>query len=302
MADCAFVTIRHYIPAQAVRAFMTMQSGLNWAAIRLSNGHRGDEQEDAMDEKLSPKAVLIDLAGVLHTGDDPLPGAVLALARLRASGIPLRFLTNTTRTPSNVLFAKLQRMGFTLAVREIQTAALAARTLVRRRGLKPLWLVHPDIAAEMGDSAPDPDVVVLGDMGPHFTYPLLNHAFRLLMQGVPLMAMARNRYFMEPDGLSLDMGAFVAGLEYSAGVSAEITGKPAPAFFAAALAELGVAAADAVLIGDDLADDIGGAQAAGIPGILVRTGKFRPGDDQNPDIRPAAVFDDFNATVEAIIR
>lgn len=255
-----------------------------------------------MGAKLSPKAVLIDLAGVLHTGDEALPGAVLALARLRASGIPLRFLTNTTRTPSNVLFAKLQRMGFTLASREIQTAALAARTLVRRRGLKPLWLVHPDIAAEMGDSVPDPDVVVLGDMGPHFTYPLLNHAFRLLMQGVPLMAMARNRYFMEPDGLSLDMGAFVTGLEYSAGVTAEITGKPSPAFFAAALAELGVSAADAVLIGDDLVDDIGGAQAAGIPGILVRTGKFRPGDDQNPDIRPAAVFNDFNATVEAIIR
>ena len=105
-------------------------------------------------------------------------------------------------------------------------------------------------------------------MGPHFTYPILNHAFRLLMEGVPLMAMARNRYFMEPDGLSLDMGAFVTGLEYSAGVTAEITGKPAPAFFAAALAELGVAAADTVLIGDDLSDDIGGAQAAGIPGIL----------------------------------
>ena len=50
----------------------------------------------------------------------------------------------------------------------------------------------------------------------------------LLMQGLPLMAMARNRYFMEPDGLSLDMGAFVAGLEYSAGIKAEITGKPAP--------------------------------------------------------------------------
>ena len=138
-------------------------------------------------------------------------------------------------------------------------------------------------------------------MGPHFTYPLLNNAFRLLMAGVPLLAMARNRYFMEPDGLSLDMGAFVSGLEYSAGVSAEITGKPAPAFFAAALAELGVAAADAVLIGDDLSDDIGGAQAAGIPGILVRTGKFRPGDDAHPEIRPAAVFDDFNATVDAIL-
>lgn len=255
-----------------------------------------------MAANFSPKAVLIDLAGVLHTGDEALPGAVLALARLRASGLALRFLTNTTRTPSNVLFAKLQRMGFTLAAGEIQTAALAARTLVRRRRLKPLWLVHPDIAAEMGDSAVDPDVVVLGDMGEHFTYPLLNRAFRLLMDGLPLMAMARNRYFMEADGLSLDMGAFVAGLEYSAGVSAEVTGKPAAPFFEAALAELGVAAADAVLIGDDLADDIGGAQAAGIPGILVRTGKFRPGDDAHPEIRPAAVVDNFTAAVNAIIR
>lgn len=255
-----------------------------------------------MAANFSPKAVLIDLAGVLHTGDEALPGAVLALARLRASGLALRFLTNTTRTPSNVLFAKLQRMGFTLAAGEIQTAALAARTLVRRRRLKPLWLVHPDIAAEMGDSAVDPDVVVLGDMGEHFTYPVLNRAFRLLMDGLPLMAMARNRYFMEADGLSLDMGAFVAGLEYSAGVSAEVTGKPAAPFFEAALAELGVAAADAVLIGDDLADDIGGAQAAGIPGILVRTGKFRPGDDAHPEIRPAAVVDNFTAAVNAIIR
>lgn len=255
-----------------------------------------------MAANFSPKAVLIDLAGVLHTGDEALPGAVLALARLRASGLALRFLTNTTRTPSNILFAKLQRMGFTLAAGEIQTAALAARTLVRRRRLKPLWLVHPDIAAEMGDSAVDPDVVVLGDMGEHFTYPVLNRAFRLLMDGLPLMAMARNRYFMEADGLSLDMGAFVAGLEYSAGISAEVTGKPAAPFFEAALAELGVAAADAVLIGDDLADDIGGAQAAGIPGILVRTGKFRPGDDAHPEIRPAAVVDDFTAAVNAIIR
>jgi len=250
---------------------------------------------------ISPKAVLIDLAGVLHTGDDALPGAVRALERLRTLGLPLRFLTNTTRTPSSVLLSKLQRMGFTLTASELQTAALAARTLVRSRELRPLWLVHPDIAGEMGESDPDPDIVVLGDMGAHFTYPILNQAFRLLMQGLPLMAMARNRYFMEPDGLSLDMGAFVAGLEYSAGIKAEITGKPAPAFFRAALSELGIRPGEAVLIGDDLADDIGGAQAAGIPGILVRTGKFRAGDDAHPEIRPTAVYDDFAAAVDGLI-
>lgn len=248
-----------------------------------------------------PQAVLIDLAGVLHTGDMPLPGAVAALARLRRSGLPLRFLTNTTRSPSASVIAKLQRMGFELHPGEVQTAVLATRKLVAMRGLKPHYLVHPDIAGEIGPSSREPDCVVLGDAGTYFSYEALNVVFRMLMHGLPLLAMARNRYFMEEDGLSLDMGAYVAGLEYSSGRPAEIVGKPAPSFFETALAELGVAAADAVLIGDDLADDIGGAQSAGIAGILVRTGKFRPEDEQHTLIQPQQVVDDFAAAVAALL-
>jgi HAD superfamily hydrolase (TIGR01458 family) len=245
----------------------------------------------------SPKAILIDLAGVLHVGDQAIPGAVDALAQLRAAGLPLRFLTNTTRSPRQAIVDLLQGLGFDVVAEEIHTAALATRQLVRQRGLRPHWLVHPDIASEMGPSHPDPDVVVLGDAGPHFSFEALNHAFRLLMQGLPLMAMARNRYFKEPDGLSLDLGAFVATLEYAAGVTAEVVGKPAAPFFLGPLAELGVAPGEAVLIGDDLRDDIGGAQAVGIPGLLVRTGKFRPGDEAGP----ARVVDDFAAAVAELL-
>ena len=248
----------------------------------------------------APQAVLIDLAGVLHTGNRALPGAVEALARLRRSGLPLRFLTNTTRSPSAAVTAQLRRLGFELDPGELQTAVLATRKLVELRGLKPHFLVHPDIAGEIGASSAEPDCVVLGDAGVHFSYDALNAAFRLLMQGLPLLAMARNRYFMEEDGLSLDMGAYVAALEYSSGQQAGIVGKPARPFFETALAALGVAAADAVLIGDDLADDIGGGQAAGIPGILVRTGKFRPDDEHHATIRPDLVVDDFAAAVVAL--
>lgn len=249
----------------------------------------------------SPKAVLIDLAGVLHVGDQAIPGAVDALARLRATGLPLRFLTNTTRSPRHAIVDLLQGLGFDVAADEVHTAALATRQLVESRGLRPHWLVHPDIAAEMGPSDPDPDVVVLGDAGPHFTFDGLNAAFRLLMAGCPLIAMARNRYFKEADGLTLDLGAFVAALEYGAGVTAEIVGKPAAPFFLGPLAELGVAPGEAVLIGDDLRDDVGGAQAVGIPGILVRTGKFRAADDTDPSVRPARVVADFGAAVAATL-
>ena len=254
-----------------------------------------------MTTPLNPRAVLIDLAGVLHTGDEAIAGSVAALQRLRASGLPLCFLTNTTRSPSSTVIARLLRMGFDIRPGEVQTAVVATRKLVEMRGLKPHYLVHPDIVAEIGPGSPTPDVVVLGDAGPFFTHEALNTAFRLVMQGLPLLAMARNRYFMEADGLSLDMGAYVAGLEYSTGVKAEIVGKPARPFFEAALAGLGVSAEQAVLIGDDLADDIGGAQAAGIPGILVRTGKFRPGDDQHAEIKPVLVVEDFAMAVDTLL-
>jgi len=113
--------------------------------------------------------------------------------------------------------------------------------------------------------------------------------------------MARNRYFMETDGLTLDRGAFVAGLVYSSGRTAEVVGKPAIPFFRAALDVLGIAPEQAVLIGNDLADDIGGAQAAGIPGILVRPGKYRTTDEEHPLIRPALTLDDFPAAVARIL-
>jgi len=255
-----------------------------------------------MSANLSPKAVLIDLAGVLHTGDEALPGAVDALARLRQTGVSLRFLTNTTRSPSTTILRKLRGMGFVLEGTEIQTAALAAHTLVRERGLRPHWLIHPDIAEEMGESDPHPDVVVLGDAGHYFSYEALNQAFRLIHGGAAFMAMACNRYFMEPDGLSLDMGAFVRGLEFSTGVQAEVVGKPAKPFFAAALSELGVGPGDAILIGDDLNDDIGGAQASGIQGFLVRSGKFRVEDLEHPHIHPDGVFDDVAAVVDALCK
>lgn len=188
-----------------------------------------------------------------------------------------------------------------MAPEEIQTAVGATCQFVRERWQAPFYLVHPDIAGEVGPSAARPDVVVLGDAGPHFTFERMNAAFRLLMEGLPLVAMARNRYFKEPDGLTLDMGAYVAALEYAAGTTATVVGKPAAPFFLGALAGLGVAPEEAVLIGDDLRDDIGGAQAAGIPGILVRTGKFRPGDDEDAELRPALVTADFAAAVECLL-
>jgi ribonucleotide monophosphatase NagD (HAD superfamily) len=105
--------------------------------------------------------------------------------------------------------------------------------------------------------------------------------------------MHRNLYWRTAEGLRLDSGAFLAGLEQAARVEAEITGKPARAFFEAALARLGAGAGETVMVGDDVESDVLGAQRAGITGVLVRTGKFQPEVLQAADGTPDHVIDSF---------
>jgi ribonucleotide monophosphatase NagD (HAD superfamily) len=106
------------------------------------------------------------------------------------------------------------------------------------------------------------------------------------MDGAELVAMHRNLYWRTADGLELDAGAYVAGLEAATGRQAVVCGKPSAEYFAAALAVLGVPADRAAMVGDDVVNDVEGARAAGLTAILVRTGKYRPGDEQrgSPDV------------------
>ena len=248
------------------------------------------------------RGVLLDLSGVLYVGDSALAGAVEALHRLQGSGLPLRFVTNTTRQPRTRIALKLKAMGFSIAEKEIFTPTQAALDYLRKHRLRPHLLVHPDLRAEFSSiDTHAPNAVVLGDAARHFNYDSLNDAFRLLMEGAQLLALGDNRYFLEPDGLSLDIGPFKAALEYAADVRARVLGKPDAAFFHQATAALGCAPAETLMIGDDAATDVEGALHAGLQGLLVRTGKYRDGDEERIDAQQALVQDDLPAAVEWLL-
>ena len=127
-------------------------------------------------------------------------------------------------------------------------------------------------------------------------------AFKLALTGVPVVALHRNTRFQTADGPALDMGAFVIGLEAAAGIEITVVGKPAAAFFDGALVDLGVDAEDATMVGDDLVSDVLGAQAVGMTGVLVRTGKFRPVDLDDPPGRPDQIIDDISQLPELLER
>lgn len=246
--------------------------------------------------------VLIDLEGVLYVGGYPLPGAREALLSLRAAGIPMRFITNSTRMTRGAIVNRLARMGLEVSMQHLFTPVVAARNYLIARKLTPHLLVHPNIQAEFADLlGPAPEAVLIGDAGPAFDYEALNRCFRLLLDGLPLLAMGSNRYFREDGGLSLDIGPFVAALEYAAELEAVILGKPASAFFLAAVNSLDLPPQDVVMVGDDAEMDVCGALAAGLRGALVRTGKYRPGDEAEVDRRGGRVFDDLDAVVDYIL-
>jgi HAD superfamily hydrolase (TIGR01458 family) len=203
----------------------------------------------------------------------------------RQAGLPLCLITNTTTHPRTELASTLNAAGFTVAPSMIVTAVTATAEHLRRAhpGAPVFVLSDGDARADLegvtlvGDPA-DADVVVLGGASRDFTYGTINDVFGRLMDGASLVAMHRNLFWRTSDGFELDAGAYVIGLEHAAGVEAVVCGKPAAAYFEAALSVLGVAADHTAMVGDDVVNDVDGARAAGLLGILVRTGKFRETD------------------------
>jgi HAD superfamily hydrolase (TIGR01458 family) len=228
-------------------------------------------------------AVLIDIDGVLTVSFEPISGAVAAVEHLRAAGVPLALVTNTTSRSRVSIAAALAAAGFPVASSDILTAPAVAAAYLREHypGARCLLLNSGDIRADLagitlaGEADPAVDVVLIGGAGPEFSYQALNHAFSCLQAGARLVAMSRGMYWRTSEGFQLDSGAFVAGLEQAAGTKAEVVGKPAEAFFGAALAQLSVNARDALMIGDDIDNDVLAAQRCGLTGVLVKTGKYQ---------------------------
>ncbi|MDQ0994217.1 HAD-IIA family hydrolase [Streptomyces sp. V3I7] len=246
----------------------------------------------------SVRGVLIDIDGVLTVSWEPLPGAVEALREIRSAGLGVALVTNTTSRTRASIADTLSGAGFPVSAEDVLTAPAATASYLAEHcpGARCSLLNAGDIAADLDaltlvpDDA-DPDVVIIGGAGPEFGYEALDRAFGNLQRGARLVAMHRSLYWRTDAGLQLDTGAFLLGLERAAHVEAEVTGKPSPAFFAAALARLGVGPGQALMVGDDVESDVLAAQRAGITGVLVRTGKYLPETVERASGSPDHVID-----------
>jgi len=250
----------------------------------------------------STNGLLLDLNGVFYVGNRLLPGAQEAIVALQKSGLPYRFVTNNTTQSTESMSSSLEAMGLAIAPSEIITAAYAAVLYLRQLGNPKIYPLLAEDAkqdfAEFTWSDTDADVIVVGDIGDDWNYRLMNRAFRLMMKGAQLVALHRGRYWQWEAGLQLDVGAFVAGLEYATDQTAMVAGKANPFFYKMALDDLDLPPVDVVMIGDDLEADIKGAQEAGIQAVLVKTGKYRSHLAAKMNVTPDGELADIGAIVD----
>lgn len=226
-----------------------------------------------------PKAILLDISGVLLDGNQVIPGAIEAVQLMEKEGIQYRLVTNTSRKTRDMIVGNLAEVGIHVDRASIFTAPLAARTYARWRGLKTWCLVSPELLPDLDPVAPEEaDAVIVGDAGQGFNYDNLNIAFNLLLEGAALVGIGHNRYYKEHDKFLMDAGPFVSALEYAADRPAVVTGKPAVSFFESVAGGLDIDPEYCWMVGDDVFGDVQGALDAGMQACLVQTGKYREGD------------------------
>jgi len=242
------------------------------------------------------RALLLDMDGVLVLRGKALPGAEASVDRLRLRAIPFRLVTNTSLVSRATLSAHLAEIGLDVPAPWIVSAVSATAAYTAQRFAdRPLYvLASPDSRtefagqrllthAEAARRGADAAAVVVGDAAEEFRFETLDAAFRLVRGGARLVAMHRNRWWLTPAGETLDSGAFARALEYATERRALLIGKPATAFFRAALADLRLPAAstaasalvpgEVAMVGDDLWADIAGARRVGLRTVFVLSGK-----------------------------
>ena len=249
-----------------------------------------------------PKAFLIDMDGTLYFKGEPCLGAIDTVNYLRQKDYQLRFLTNTTAKTPKMLHAQMQALGFDIYEDEIFNATYACLQYLRSQpGASCHFMVDDAVKAFLSEIPIDdeaPDFVVVGDYGEGFGFHALNHAFRLLMNGAELIALQKNLYWFSAEGVFLDCGAFVTLLEAAADKTARVMGKPSETFFTIALESLQLSPSEAVVVGDDITSDIVGAENMKMRSILVKTGKFKPDQLEDPVAGPTWVLENVSGLTQ----
>jgi NagD protein len=252
------------------------------------------------------KALLIDIDGVILSGDTPLPGAKELVAWLLQSGRKFLFLTNyPSQTPAD-LAGRMSGSGIEVPQQHFFTSAMATAEFLsmqagtRRRAfvVGEGALVHEIYNVGFTISENDADFVVLGETR-HYNFEMIQRAAQLINKGARFIA--TNPDVAGPTGRP-SCGAFSAPIERITGKRPFYVGKPNAFMMRAGLKHLDAHSADACMIGDNMETDIIAGVQAGIVTILVLSGVSREEHLDRFAYRPDYIVPDAFALQDLLVR
>ena len=239
-----------------------------------------------------PRALLMDIDGVVTRGSTPLPGARDAIPTLRRLGIKYAFVSNNATLTPEQNAAKFRDMGIPAIADEFVTSSVAVASYLQSVAPAgaPVCVVGEDGLTAALEGAgfmvqdDDPAYVAVG-LDRQLTYQRLIAACRGVFAGAPLVVANLDRALPVDDGLWPGCGAIVAAITTATGATPIVVGKPEPLILQVALNRLGVSPEHAAMVGDQIASDVRAGKAAGMYTILVEGDLATPVAGLEPDLR-----------------
>ncbi len=239
---------------------------------------------------------VLDLDGVIWLGNEPIPGASEAVARLTAAGASVLFVTNMSRLTEAEQEKKLAGHGID-ASGAVVTSAMAAGQLVEP-GHRVVVVGGPGIdeAVERRGGTVVPhgpaDAVIVG-IDPTFDYDELGRAMTAVRGGARLIGTNHDPTYPTAEGLKPGGGAIVAAIAAAAETEPIFAGKPHAAAADLVRARLGDRG---LMVGDRPDSDGLFAKELGYDFGLVLSG-VTGADDLPVEPSPAVVAEDLATLV-----
>ena len=249
--------------------------------------------------RLSQQGWLFDLDGTVYLGNDLIPGADHTIATLRQAGRRVVFLSNKPLETRADYARKLTRLGIPASPEDVVNSSLVlARHLVTLDAGAPVFVIgEPPLIAELEAHGFEVRrdhkvrwVVIAFDRT--FDYAKLDTALQAVRRSdARLIATNPDRTCPTEHGEIPDCAGMMAAVEAVTGRNVEaVVGKPSPIILEVALAALGVAADDAVIVGDRIETDITMGKRLGLATVLVLSGITAAGDPRIAQLAPDLVL------------
>jgi phosphoglycolate/pyridoxal phosphate phosphatase family enzyme len=242
----------------------------------------------------TPRLAIFDLDGVVYRGSVAVPGAAALIDALHRAGSLVRYATNNSMYTRADFVARLGGMGIPATPDEVVTSVTATVTHLRSHlpdVRRVLAVGEGGMLSELADAGfevtpaaeatadewkggplPSRYGAVVAGLDRQIDYRRLAIAATAIRDGAAFVATNADLRFATPEGLLPGAGTIIAALAATTGVEPLVVGKPEPAMFEAILQAAGIAAADALVIGDNPDSDIVAAHRSGIGSVLVLTG------------------------------